>query len=69
MDFDKAIDLDPKDPVPYLNRGKAYDGLGNYKLGIDNYKIAARLGDKETQDYLKSKSISWLLILCKEWTN
>jgi Flp pilus assembly protein TadD/curved DNA-binding protein CbpA len=58
-DFDTAIEISPGVPVPYFNRGIIYDLIGNNQLAIDDFKTAARLGHKDTQDYLKSKGISW----------
>jgi tetratricopeptide (TPR) repeat protein len=43
----------------YYNRGFAYGKLGDHRQAIKDYKTAARLGDKDAQDYLRSKRISW----------
>jgi len=58
-DFDKAIDFNPTLSLAYNLRGLAYEMLGKEPQAIKDYKIAARLGDKKTQDYLKSKGIKW----------
>ena len=58
-DYNKAIELNPQYEKAYYNRGVTYAKLGNTKLAIENLKIAARLGDKEAQDYLRSKGIDW----------
>ena len=58
-DFDKAIELNPLYAHAYYNRGVAYDKLGNGKQTIKNFKIAARLGHKGSQDFLRSMGIQW----------
>lgn len=57
--YNKAIELNPEFAVAYNNRGLAYNNLGNYQRAIDDYKIAARLGYKRAQEYLRSKGIDW----------
>jgi tetratricopeptide (TPR) repeat protein len=56
---DLAMELDPKDQLSYYNKAVIYERLGNYQLAIENYKIAARLGYKHAQDYLRSNWIQW----------
>ena len=56
--FNKAIELDPKVAKAYVNRGRVYYYLGNHKQAIADWKIAARLGLKEAQDYLKQQGIA-----------
>jgi tetratricopeptide (TPR) repeat protein len=58
-DCNKAIQLNPQYAMAYFNRGLAYHGLGNHQQAIENLKIAGKLGDKKTQDYLRSQGISW----------
>jgi tetratricopeptide (TPR) repeat protein len=58
-DFDKAISLDSKHAGAYASRGTVYDKLNMPEKSMVDLKTAARLGDKETQDYLKSKEIAW----------
>src|SRR5271169_2012487 len=58
-DFNKAIELNPKDEVAYYNRGIAYYALGNIDMAIQNLKMSAQLGLKRAQDYLRSKGIGW----------
>jgi len=58
-DYDKAIQLAPKNAVLYKERGLTYENLGDYRQAIKDYKTAARLGDKDAQDILRSKGISW----------
>jgi tetratricopeptide (TPR) repeat protein len=58
-DFDKAIELNPKDAEAYSDCGDAYGFLRDYRQRDEDFKSAARLGDKGSQDYLRSKGISW----------
>ena len=59
--FDRAIELDPTEinGEAYYNRGIAYANLGDYWQAIRDYKIAARLGSKKAQNFLRSQGISW----------
>jgi tetratricopeptide (TPR) repeat protein len=57
-DFDKAIELNPKDADAYSNRGFTYGKLGDSGKAIRDLKTAARLGHKAAQDFLQSKGIS-----------
>jgi tetratricopeptide (TPR) repeat protein len=57
-DFDKVIELNPKDQLAYYNRGTAYGRLGNSDQEIIDTKRAAQLGFKPAQDYLRSKGIN-----------
>ena len=42
QDFDKAIQLDPNDGDAYVNRGLAYDALGQYaKANADKAKACS----------------------------
>jgi len=36
-DYDKVIELDPKDSETYINRGRTYYYLGNYNQAIADY--------------------------------
>jgi tetratricopeptide (TPR) repeat protein len=58
-DYNNTIELNPKYEKAYYNRGIAYFNIDNRRLGIENAKMAARLGFKEAQDYLRSKGIDW----------
>ena len=58
-DYDKAIELDPKDAVAYYRRATAYMDLGDRRQAMKDYKTAARLGDMEAQGFLGSRGISW----------
>lgn len=58
-DYDKVIELNPKDANAYFNRGIAYQKLGSDNNMKQDAKIAARLGYKEAQDFLRSEGIEW----------
>ena len=45
--------------MAYSNRGNAYYKLGNKKAAIEDFKISARLGYKDAQDFLRSQGIEW----------
>ena len=58
-DFNKALDISPTDSYAYYMRGSIYYKLGNYQQGNSDFKIAARLGHKPAQEYLKGQGIDW----------
>jgi len=58
-DYSKAILLNPNHSEYYYNRGIAYFELGENSEAIGDFQIAARLGNKETQEFLKKKGIKW----------
>ena len=58
-DFDQAIKLDPKFAEAYWDRGKTYNELGNRQQALEDWKAAAKLGNEQAQDILKSKEIKW----------
>jgi tetratricopeptide (TPR) repeat protein len=58
-DFDRAIELDPRFAEAYRCRGKTYNELGNRQQAIEDWKAAAKSGDEEAQDILRSKKIKW----------
>jgi tetratricopeptide (TPR) repeat protein len=58
-DLNKAIALHPNYAIGYFNRGTAYLESGNTDTAIQSYKIAAKLGLKQAQDYLRSERIDW----------
>ncbi len=51
-DYNKAIELNPKDAVAYLNRGRAYHNKTNYDLAIADFDKVIELNPKETSAYL-----------------
>ncbi|MGZ3593578.1 MAG: tetratricopeptide repeat protein, partial [Syntrophales bacterium] len=58
-DFNRAIDIKPKYADAYKNRGIAYNSLGNHNQAIEDFKIASRLGNKASQDFLRRQGINW----------
>jgi len=57
--LDEHIGQNPKDGLGYRIRALAYRGLGDRRHALEDYKIAARLGDGEAQDYLRSQGVGW----------
>ena len=58
-DYNKAIELNPQLAAAYYNRGIVYGNLGNHQQAIEDVKIAAKLGHKEAQDFLRGNGIGW----------
>jgi tetratricopeptide (TPR) repeat protein len=58
QDFSKAIELNPASANLYFGRGLCGTNRQEWQR-IDDVKIAARLGLKEAQDYLKNMRIEW----------
>jgi regulator of sirC expression with transglutaminase-like and TPR domain len=54
-----TIKLTPENADAYYLRGLAYGSLGNRNQEIADMKIAARLGDKGAQDYLRKQGFDW----------
>ena len=52
-DFDRAVEIKPRYAEAYYNRGAAYGNLGNHKQAIEDMKIASKLGNKASQDFLR----------------
>ena len=50
-DYDKAIELDPKDAAAYYNRGLAYADKGEYERAIADYDKAIELDPKDANPY------------------
>ena len=50
-DYNKAIELNPKDATAYVNRGIAYNALGNYQQAINDYNKAIELNPKDAEAY------------------
>jgi tetratricopeptide (TPR) repeat protein len=59
IDFNKAIALKPTDGFAYYYRALAYIALEKHKQGIEDLRIAARLGHKEAKDLLKENNLAW----------
>jgi TonB family protein len=51
-DYNKAIELNPKDAVAYLNRGRAYHSKTNYDLAIADFAKAIEINPKDLSAYL-----------------
>ena len=51
--------INPNSSIAYYNLGVAYFNSGNKTLAIENYRKAAKLGDTDSQNWLKSKGYSW----------
>ncbi len=58
-DFTKQIELYPKGADGYRNRGIVYEKWGKTEQATADLKMAARLGDKMTQEVLKTRGIAW----------
>jgi tetratricopeptide (TPR) repeat protein len=58
-DFDRAIEIDPQYASAYHNRGNAHGSLGAYNRAIEDFKIASKLGNKVSQDFLRRRGIDW----------
>jgi len=58
-DYDKAIGLSPQFEVAYYNRAGAYQRLNKYKEAMSDLKVAARLGSKMAQDFLRGGGVEW----------
>lgn len=59
-DYGTAIGLAPKKADAYVNRGFAYYRMGSLDKAYQDWKISARLGDRETRQYLDSRRIQYL---------
>lgn len=58
-DFNKVIEKRPDMAIAYASRGSTLERLGDHFNALKDYKMAAKLGDKETQEYLRLKNIRW----------
>jgi len=58
-DLNKVIEQRPDMAIAYASRGSTHDRLGDHLNALKDYKKAAQLGDKDTQEYLRSKNINW----------
>jgi tetratricopeptide (TPR) repeat protein len=52
-DLDKAIAIDPNNPVYYRLKGSAHYQLQNDKAACDDWQQAKSLGDEKVDYYLK----------------
>lgn len=51
-DYNKAIELNPKDAIAYLNRGRAFHNKTNYDLAIADFNKVIEINPKELSAYL-----------------
>ena len=56
-DFNKAIELDPKDAELYYNRGYSKTDLSNYSEAIDDYSKAIEINPNYTSAYANRSSL------------
>ena len=54
--YSQAIEIDPKNVTFYKCRGYAYWVMGNQGKATEDYRIAAALGDKESQAFLSQQT-------------
>lgn len=57
--FNRAIEENPEVAVLFRDRAVAYGMIGDQGHGIEDLKMAARLGNEDAQDLLRSKGINW----------
>lgn len=58
-DFNKVIEKRPDMAIAYASRGSTLEKMGDHFKALKDYKKAAQLGDKDSQEYLRSKDIKW----------
>ncbi len=58
-DYDKAIELNPKNTEAYFLRATAYSKLGVGLQVREDLQAAARLGSKQAQDLLAAQGFNW----------
>jgi len=46
-DIEFALQINPASAISYINRGQAYEMLGEYQIAVDSYHTADTLADKE----------------------
>lgn len=56
-DYNKAIELNPKDAASYLNRGRAYSGKKNYDLAILDYNKTIELNPQDSTAYFNRADV------------
>ena len=60
-EFTTSLKLDPKYAKVYFMRAAVYTMKGEGVLALLDYQMAALLGDKRTQDFLRRQGIGWLV--------
>ena len=58
-DYSRAIEIKPDYTGAYKNRGIAYMKSGNNNLAVNDLKTAAKSGDEQAKNFLRSKGINW----------
>jgi tetratricopeptide (TPR) repeat protein len=58
-DYSRAIEIKPDYTGAYKNRGIAYMKSGNNTLALNDLKTAAKSGDEQAKNFLRSKGINW----------
>ena len=56
-DFDKAIELSPKTAIAFLNRGAAYEKLGDVQKALADYKNATELDSANEAPKVEAKRL------------
>ncbi|CAA9413334.1 MAG: hypothetical protein AVDCRST_MAG74-2775 [uncultured Pyrinomonadaceae bacterium] len=56
-DYNKAIELNPKDAASYLNRGRAYSGRKNYDSAILDYNKTIELNPQDSTAYFNRADV------------
>jgi tetratricopeptide (TPR) repeat protein len=59
LDYDRAIEINPRCEGVYYNRGVAHNELGNRMQAIEDMKTAARFDIENAKNFLKSQGINW----------
>ena len=60
-DLDRLVHINPNSPYPYVNRGTAYQGTGNYGRAIDDFNQALHIAPRIPMVYF-SRGISWKVL-------
>ncbi len=50
-DFDETIKLNPRDAIPFTNRGNAYREKGRFDRALEDYNSAIEINPKWTNAY------------------
>jgi tetratricopeptide (TPR) repeat protein len=57
--FALSISIDPMNPRAYLNRGMAYDRIGNFQQAMDDFTKAIELSPKDAKLYYIRGLMRW----------
>jgi tetratricopeptide (TPR) repeat protein len=57
--FTKILAAHPQDSLSYRLRGNAYDNLADRQKAMEDWTLAARLGDTTMQSYLDFLQVKW----------